>query len=159
MTKAEGPFGQEEPILYRATIHWVSLLGPAIILAIGAILLQARPLPALVTIGAGVIWGVVSACNVLFSELVVTPTKITVRTGFPFARVHEFPYTLITHVDVNKPPLGVALRFGKITIAQSDGKWMTFTAVKKPNELIARLRQEIAHFRQENGPDAAGEAE
>ncbi len=159
MTKAEGVFGQNEPVLYRTTIHWVSLLGPAIILAIGAVLLQARPLPAFVTIGAGVVWGVVTVCNVLFSELVVTPTKITVRTGFPFMRVHEFPYALITHVDVNKPPLGVALHFGKVTIAQSNGKWMTFTAVKKPNDLIARIRQEIARSRQENGPDTAGAEE
>ncbi len=149
---------ETEPVLFRTTIHWVSLLGPAALFMIGLIIFRVRPIPALVIAAAAVIWGAASVCNVLFSELTITANKLTVRTGFPFKRLYESPYALITYTDIHQPPLGRVLSFGKITIVQSDGQWMVFKAVANPGEFIARLRQELARYREDNDPDAAGAA-
>lgn len=138
------------PVLHRAKIHWVCLLGPSTLFIIGAIAFSIRPVAALVMVSAGLIWGIVSVCNVLFSELTVTETNLTVKIGSPFQRVHQFPYATITYADIEQPPLGTVLRYGKVIIAQTDGRWMAFNTVANPGEFIARLRQGLMRFGNEN---------
>ena len=66
MTQARQTLQEKGPVLFRTTVHWVSLLGPVALFMIGAVTVRMRPIPALVIAAAAIIWGVASVCNVLF---------------------------------------------------------------------------------------------
>jgi len=146
---------EAEPVVYRATIHWAALLGPAMLLVIGGVSVRSKPIPALVLIGLAILWGIFSIYNLRLSEFTMTAKKLTIRIGFPFKRFYEFPYSRISGVDLHQPALGMMLNFGKIIIMQTNGKGVVFRMVAGPMDFITRLRQELDRCRKENDPDKA----
>ncbi|HOC45215.1 MAG: hypothetical protein PHT96_10800 [Syntrophorhabdaceae bacterium] len=132
-----------ESIIYRTTIHWAALFGPAMLLIIGGISVRTRLVPALVMIVLSVIWGIFSIRNLRLSEFVLMETKLIVRIGFPFKRFYEIPYTTLAGADFFKPALGVILGFGKVMILRKDNKTIVFRLVAKPEDLVEKLKKEI----------------
>jgi membrane protein YdbS with pleckstrin-like domain len=155
MTETGNPSREAEPVLYRTTIHWVAVLGPAMLFAIGLVSVGSRLVAALVMMGLAVIWGLFSIQNPCASEFAVRPSRLTIRVGFPLRQFYEFPYSRLAGAEYYQPALGGILNFGKIMLIQSSGEVTVFRLVAKPNELVERLKREIIRFRQENEPGAA----
>ena len=143
--------------MYRTTIHWAALLGPAMLFVIGGVSVRARLVPALVMIGLAVIWGAFSIRNLRLSEFVLTESKLVIRIGFPLKRLYELPYAKLMGADFFKPALGVIMGFGKIMILQKDNKAIVFRLVAKPEDLVERLKREIV--RAHEAKDTADPAE
>ena len=133
----------EERILYRTTLHWAVLLGPAMLFIVGGFLVRTRMVPALVMISLAVIWGLICIRNLRTSEFVLTESKLVIRIGFLLKRFYEIPYTKLANADFVKPALGVMMGFGKIMILRKDNKTMVFRLVAKPDELAEKLKTEI----------------
>jgi len=157
MTETEKTTEQPEPVIYRTTIHWAALLGPAMLFVMGGVSLRARLVAALVMMGLAILWGIFSVRNIRASEFAITQSKVTVRIGFLFKRFYEFPYSEIAGADFHQPALGVMLNFGKIIIVHAKGKAIVFRLVAKPKDFVERLKRELDHFRQEQerGPTGA----
>lgn len=132
-----------ENILYRTTVHWAALFGPAMLFIIGGVSVRSRMVPALVMLGVAVLWGVLSIRNLRMSEFVLTDSKLMVRVGFPLTRSYELPYTELAGADFFKPALGVMMGFGKVMILRKDNKTVVFRLVAKPDDLVEKLKKEI----------------
>lgn len=135
---------RSESVIYRTTIHWAALLGPAMLLVVGGISFRARLVPALVMIGLAVLWGIFSIRNLRMSEFVLMESKLVIRVGSLFRRSYELPYEKLAGADFVKPALGVIMGFGKIMILQKDNKApIVFRLVAKPDDLVEKLKREI----------------
>lgn len=142
--ESENSTEKTENVLYRTTIHWAALLGPAMLFVMGGISVRARLVPALVMIGLAVIWGTFSILNLRMSEFVLMESTLVIRTGFLFKRFHELPYTKLAGADFFKPALGMIMGFGKIMILQKDSKApIVFRLVAKPDDFVEKLKREI----------------
>jgi len=130
-----------ENILYRTTVHWAALFGPAMLFIIGGVSVRSRMVPALVMLGVAVLWGVLSIRNLRMSEFVLTDSKLMVRVGFPLTRSYELPYTELAGADFFKPALGVMMGFGKVMILRKDNKTVVFRLVAKPDDLVESSRR------------------
>ncbi len=133
----------EERILYRTTLHWAVLLGPAMLFIIGGLSVRPRMILALIMIGLAVIWGLFCIRNLRTSEFVLTESKLVIRIGFLLKRFYEIPYTKLANADFVKPALGVMMGFGKVMILRKDNKTIAFRLVAKPDELAEKLKKEI----------------
>jgi len=156
MTETENEAKEAEPVVYRTTIHWAALLGPAMLFVMGGISVRAKPLAALIMIGLAVVWGLFSIHNLRASEFAIGTSRLTIRIGFPFKRFYEFPFSQIAGADYHQPALGVILNFGKVMIIHTTGKTIVFRLVAKPNDFVERLRRELDRFRQEQEPGPTG---
>ena len=134
---------KSESIIYRTTVHWAALFGPAMLFIIGGVSVRSRMVPALVMLGVAVLWGVLSIRNLRMSEFVLTDSKLMVRVGFPLTRSYELPYTELAGADFFKPALGVMMGFGKVMILRKDNKTVVFRLVAKPDDLVEKLKKEI----------------
>ncbi|MHB8109573.1 MAG: hypothetical protein ACYDHW_06010, partial [Syntrophorhabdaceae bacterium] len=111
---------EQESVLYRTTLHWAILLGPALLFILGGLSLRAKILAALIMIALAIVWGIFSLYSLRSSEFVLTTSKLTIKTGFPLKRSREFPYDKLAGADFFQPALGVFLNFGKIYIIQKN---------------------------------------
>lgn len=143
MTGSAEKLEKTENILYRTTVHWAALFGPAMLFIIGGVSVRSRMIPALVMLGVAVLWGVLSIRNLRMSEFVLTDSKLLVRVGFPLTRSYEIPYTELAGADFFKPALGVMMGFGKVMILRKDNKTVVFRLVAKPDDLVEKLKKEI----------------
>jgi hypothetical protein len=143
MTESADTPEKTENVIYRTTIHWAVLLGPAMLLIVGGVSFRTRLIPALVMIVLAVIWGIFSISNLRLSEFVLTGSKLVIRIGYPFKRLYELPYKDLAGADFFKPALGVMMGFGKIMILRKDTKTMVFRLVAKPDNFVEKLKKEI----------------
>lgn len=150
MTKVEKVSQETAPVLYRTTIHWAALFGPAMLFIIGGVSVRTRFITSIILIALAILWGIFSIYNLRISELTLTATKLTVKIGFPFKRFYEFPFDRIAAVDFQQPALGMLLNFGKIIIMQTNGKGVAFRLVANPMDFVTKLKQELSRFREEN---------
>jgi hypothetical protein len=132
-----------ESILYRTTVHWAALFGPAMLFIIGGVSVRTRTIPALVILGVAVLWGVLSIRNLRMSEFVLTDSKLMVSIGFPLTRSYEMLYTELAGADFFKPALGAIMGFGKVMILLKDKKTVVFRLVAKPDDFVEKLKKEI----------------
>lgn len=134
---------QDEKVLYRTSLHWAALFGPAMLFIIGGISVRAHMVPGLVMLILGIIWGTLSLKNLRLSEFVLTGSKLIIRIGFPLKRFYELPYTTLAGADFVKPALGVFMGFGKIMILRKNNQTIVFRLVAKPDDLVEKLKKEI----------------
>lgn len=134
---------KSESIIYRTTVHWAALFGPAMLFIVGGVSVRTRTIPALIMLAVAVGWGILSIRNLRKSEFVLTDSKLVVRIGFPFTRLYDMHYTELAGADFFKPALGVMLGFGKVMILRKDNKTVVFRLVAKPDDLVEKLKKEI----------------
>ena len=132
-----------ENVVYRTTVHWAALFGPAMLFIVGGVSVRTRTTPALIMLAVAVGWGILSIRNLRMSEFVLTDSKLVVRIGFPFTRLYEMPYTELAGADFFKPALGVMMGFGKVMVLRKDNKTVVFRLVAKPEDLVEKLKKEI----------------
>ena len=140
-----------ETTIYRTTLHWALLLGPAMLFAIGGVIIRKWLPLSLIMMAVAIAWGILSVKNLRLSEFILTDSKMIIRIGFPLTRFYELPYTKLGGSDFIKPALGIFLGFGKVWVLQKNNKMLVFRLVAKPDELVEKLKKEIIRAHEASG--------
>ncbi|MBA4416810.1 MAG: hypothetical protein C0392_02695 [Syntrophus sp. (in: bacteria)] len=133
------------PIKYRTGLHWVIVLGPALLMGLAGISIPSKGTNAFMLLVAATIWGILASISLRTSEILLTRDRILSKIGFPWRRSHDFPYENITGVDIYQPTLGKILDFGKVTILLEGRKKKSFRMVNAP----LTFKKELSLYRQE----------
>jgi hypothetical protein len=132
-----------EPIIYRAQLHWAILLGPLLVILIGALALKSQGYHAIALIVFGLIWGIFSYVRLRRSEIGLSRNKILINIGFPLKKSFEIPLNEIIFIDHYQPTLGSMLNFGKILVMDKRKKKYAFRFVAGPADLVKEVHHQI----------------
>jgi membrane protein YdbS with pleckstrin-like domain len=132
-----------EPIMYRAQLHWAILLGPVLVILIGALARKSQGYHAIALIVFGLIWGIFSYVRLRRSEIGLSRNKILINIGFPLKKSFEIPLNEIIFIDHYQPTLGSMLNFGKILVMDKRKKKYAFRFVAGPADLVKEVHHQI----------------
>jgi hypothetical protein len=121
-----------ETVIYRTKLHWVMVLGPAVLMILTGVSIPGKGTNAAFLLALATIWGVFSSIGLEKSEFVVTQSRVLANVGFPWRRSYELPLSDIEGVNVYQPSLGKVLNFGKITVRTQNGRRLSFRLVRDP---------------------------
>jgi hypothetical protein len=130
-------------ILYRTGCHWAILLGPMLLMVIGALALNAQGIHAVALIAFGLVWGTFSYRSFHRSEIALTRETILIHAGFPILKSYEIPLNRVADVGFYQPTLGSMLDFGKIRIACEARRVCSIGFVSSPAEFVTEVRRHI----------------
>ncbi len=123
----------DEQVLYKTRLHWILLLRPSLLIALGlvtvAVAWRMDAPPAVRYLGgaaavAGLLWGVVHYIEMMTSEFAVTTVRLILKVGL-VAR-----YT--TELLISKVVTGRLLDFGDLTVTGTGGAREVFRRVRDP---------------------------
>jgi hypothetical protein len=143
MNSIDEKLTKTETIVYRAQLHWAILLGPSLVIVVGALALKSQGYHAMVLIAFGLIWGILSYINLRRSEIGLTQNKVLIDVGFPMKKSHDIPLSEIIFIDYYQPSLGSMLDFGKILVMDKRKKKYAFRLVAAPAEFVKAVHHQI----------------
>jgi hypothetical protein len=135
---------ENERVVYQTRLHWVLLLGPALLIMFGGLSIPAKGLSAIVLAGIGMAWGILSYIKLSRSSIRVTNKRVIIRVSLLIRRPYIISLSDISYVDSYQPSLGSMLNFGKITIIHGTKFKSVFRMVSSPGELVTAVRGQIA---------------
>jgi membrane protein YdbS with pleckstrin-like domain len=135
---------ENERIVYQTRLHWVLLLGPALLIMFGGLSIPAKGLSAIVLAGIGMAWGILSYIKLSRSSIRVTNKRVIIRVSLLIRRPYIISLSDISYVDSYQPSLGSMLNFGKITIIHGAKFKSVFRMVSSPGEFVTAVRGQIA---------------
>jgi len=144
MTNNTGELLEGERIVFQTRLHWVLLLGPAVLIVFGGLSIPGRGWSALVLIATGFAWGILSYRKYFHSYIHVTNKRLLVCVSALVKRPLVIALTDISYVDFYRPSLGAMLNFGKITVVHGKNYKSIFRMVSAPVELVTAVREQIA---------------
>lgn len=152
-----------ETVQYQTKLHWIVMLGHAVIAAvlilIGAALLitpwsslnggSASLAPVLRVAGAasvliGAIFFVVGLVRRNATEMGLTNKRVIVKTGLANRRTIELLLSRIESVVIEEPALGRMLGYGTVTIRGTGGTPEVFEKIAHPLEFREQVQSQIA---------------
>jgi membrane protein YdbS with pleckstrin-like domain len=135
---------ENEQVVYQTRLHWVLLLGPALLIMFGGLSIPAKGLSAIVLAGIGIAWGILSYIKLSRSSVRVTNKRVIIRVGLLIRRPYIISLSDISLVDFYQPSLGAMLNFGKITIIHGAKFKSVFRMVSSPGEFVTAVKGQIA---------------
>jgi uncharacterized membrane protein YdbT with pleckstrin-like domain len=150
-----------ETVLYRARLHWIVLLWPALIAGciglIGVGLLAAGVVPSLRPHGVAGAMGIVGLLLFLTAiglvivgvvrrnatEIAVTNKRVLIKTGILNRRTIELLLVKIESVGVDETPLGRMLGFGTVIVRGTGGTPEQFETISQPLEFRRQVQIQI----------------
>ncbi len=144
--------GENERVVYRTTLHWATLLGPGMLMILGGLWIPSKGMSAVVWLGVGIVWGVLSSISRRTSEIGITNKRLLIRVGFPLRRTYDVPLEQIEMVDVHQPSLGKLLNFGKVILGFSGRGRGAFRMVDAPVEFRSQLEKQVYAALQQQAP-------
>ena len=148
----------DESVAYRARLHWILFVKPAlsavvIIAVVGGIFYAADLLDKLSDQTAALIWGgvlVIAAIPLLTTflswrsaEFAVTNKRVILKTGFVQSKTAEMFLNKIESVGVDQSILGRILGFGTIAIRGTGGSLEPFHRVSSPLRFRNEIQEQI----------------
>jgi uncharacterized membrane protein YdbT with pleckstrin-like domain len=150
-----------ETVLYKARLHWIVLLGPALIGAaigvlgigflVGGVYHSARSggvsgamgivgfllfLGALVLIGGGIV-------RRNATEIAVTSRRVLIKTGVVNRKTLELLLSRIESIGVNETPLGRMLGYGTVVVRGTGGTPEQFDRIDRPLEFRKQVQAQV----------------
>lgn len=138
----------DEPIVYRASIHWIVYLRSAALLVLGGAVLAWLFLvraPAALTLFSGMVLGVgcllIAAAGFEFlravierhgTELVITSRRVIAKTGFIQRHTWEINAAKVEGVEVSQSILGRLFDYGTVTVKGTGGGTAPIRNIGKP---------------------------
>jgi hypothetical protein len=122
--------------VYRTRLHWVMVLGPAVLMILSGVSIPAKGLNAVAFLALATLWGVFSSISLERSEFLVTGSLFLVRVGFPWRRSYTLPLADIERIKVYQPSLGKVLNFGKLTVSMKSRRRFSFRMLRDPLQLF-----------------------
>jgi hypothetical protein len=147
MNPIDDKLTNNETVIYRAHLHWAVLLGPILVIIVGALTLGSQGYHAMALIAFGLIWGSFVYISLGKSEIGLTRNKILINVVFPLKRFYDIPLREIMVIDFYQPSLGSMLNFGKIIIVYSGKKKCAIRFVSCPAEFVREVQQQIIALR------------
>ena len=159
-----------ESIQYQTKLHWIVMLGHAVIAILLALLAIAIPIT-WASLGAktkghsvpGAVYLFALLCFVIggtlflvgllrrrATEMAVTNKRVIVKTGLADRRTVEILLSRIESVAVEEPALGRLLGFGTVTVRGTGGTPEVFEKIYHPLELREQLPRQIGGERRTN---------
>jgi uncharacterized membrane protein YdbT with pleckstrin-like domain len=153
-----------ESVQYQTKLHWVVMLGHAVIAVLLGLLAIALPI-AWASLGAkrkgssvpGTVYMVALVCllfgGALFlygvlkrkaTEMAVTNKRVIVKTGIAERRTTEILLSRIESVAVDEPALGRLLGYGKVIVRGTGGTPEVFEKIYHPLEFREHVQRQIA---------------
>lgn len=155
-----------ESVQYETKLHWVVMLGHAVIGILLALLAIAIPI-LWASLGTkkkgpsvpGAVYVIALLCLVvggaLFfagilkrkaTEMAVTSKRVIVKTGIAERRTVEILLSRIESVAVDEPALGRLLGYGTVIVRGTGGTPETFEKIYHPLEFREQVQRQIAGF-------------
>lgn len=165
--------GDGEVVVIDVRPHWSSVARPALAL-LGSLLLaliiqaQVSPdeaykdfllFPALALVLAVLVWFVVRYARWASSSLVVTTSRVVVRSGVLSRRGREVALVEVRDVDVRRPLLGRLVGTGTVTVESAGGGREVFRNCPRVKDIAPELRRmvEVAWADEHDRRTGAGE--
>ncbi|HET8921632.1 MAG TPA: PH domain-containing protein [Candidatus Acidoferrum sp.] len=168
MSFAENHLIPGESVQYETRLHWIVMLGHALIAAalalIGIILLvapvsSAKGGHAVANTLQWVGFGCIVAAAILFgigllkrkaTEMAVTNKRVIVKTGVAERRTIELLLSRIESIAVDEPAVGRLLGYGTVTVRGTGGTPEVFGKIQDPLQFRERVQSQIAGERKAN---------
>jgi len=134
-----------EHVVYRATLHKIIYIWPAIFVLLGFfVIAKSGSIPAafFFFLVAGVLAAVCYA-ELKASEFGVTNKRVLVKVGIFSRRSLEILLTKIEGIGVNQGILGKSLDFGTIVITGTGSTKEPFKKISKPLEFRKKVQEQI----------------
>ena len=161
MSYIEKSLIEGEAVLYRARLHWIVLLWPALIGApigiagigflVGGVYHSARWngfsgamgvvgfllfLGAIVLIGGGIV-------RRNATEIAVTNRRVLIKTGIVNRRTLELLLVRIESIGVDETPLGRMLGYGRVILRGTGGTPEQFDRIARPLEFRKQVQSQV----------------
>jgi hypothetical protein len=143
---------ESQSIIYQTGLHWAMLLGPAMVVFIGWMVLQAKGSQSIAIIALGVFWGVCSSMSLQRSRIILTAEHLDIQVGFPWKRSLTIPLQEISQLTYNQPTLGAMLNFGKILLGHQGKRNYAFRFIRRPADLINAVQEALGALPQPEQP-------
>ena len=143
MDSIDSKLTTDERIVYRTQCHWAMFLGPALVIIIGGLAINAQGVSAIVLMTFGFVWGIFSYVSLRGSDIALTRKRLLINAGFPVLRAYDIPLNEIIAVDYYQPTLGSMLNFGKIIVVHNKQRKCVIRFVSAPAELVTQVRQQL----------------
>jgi hypothetical protein len=144
---AEPQAPANESAVLTAHLHWVMLLGPALIFVFGGLSLRSKGVAALALMAIGAFWGLLSLMTYRRSEIALAVDRVHIQTGFLLKRNYDIFLKEIVAIDLYQPSLGAMLNFGKLIIVHGKGTRTVVRMVASPIEFVMELKRRTGRLR------------
>ena len=131
----------DEQVLYKTRLHWILLLRPSVLIALGlvtvAVAWRMDAPPAVRYLGgaaavAGLLWGLVHYIEMMTSEFAVTTVRLILKVGLVARYTTELLISKVESIGVTQSLTGRLLDFGDLTVTGTGGAREVFRRVRDP---------------------------
>ena len=161
MSYVERSLIEGESVLYRARLHWIVMLGPALLggcvgllgvgLLVGGVYHTARwdglsgvmGVLGFLLFLAGVALVVAGIVRRNATVIAVTSRRVLIKTGVANRKTLELLLSRIESIGVNEPPLGRLLGYGTVILRGTGGTPEQFDRIAKPLEFRREVQTRI----------------
>ena len=148
-----------EQVLYKTGLHWIVLVGPAIVACFFGLPGLFMPIGAIATLrdkntqGMGVVGFVllilaglcilVGYLTRIGTEMAVTNKRILIKTGLLSRRTFELLLSKVESIGVQEGLLGRMLGYGSVVVRGTGGTPEPFSKISHPLEFRRQVQQQI----------------
>jgi len=133
-----------EQILYRARMHWILFLWPAIFFVFAITSLGSGSGPVLIFGGLGLLTGILSFLNYTTSEFALTDKRIIAKVGFIRRNSLELLLSKVEAVLIDQSVLGRLTGYGTIVISGTGGTRSPFSKIAAPLEFRKKTQEQLS---------------
>jgi len=132
-----------EQVLYKAKLHWVIFISPALLLILGLILFAANGTLGGIVTGLGVIGLIIAYLNVSTSEFAVTNKRVIIKVGIIKRNSLDTVLKKVESITVNQPIIGRMFGYGSIVVSGSGGTPQPFHKIANPLEFRKQVNEQV----------------
>lgn len=134
----------EEEVLYRARLHLIIFLGPALCALLGLVAFAAsKKLAALLLIVAA-LFALDRYIRLVTSEFAVTNRRVLIKTGLIQRHTLELLLTKVETIGVNQDIFGRVFNYGTIVVTGTGGTQELFPGIARPLEFRKAVQERAA---------------
>ncbi|HOV09000.1 MAG TPA: PH domain-containing protein [Spirochaetota bacterium] len=132
-----------EQVVYKAKLHWVIFISPALLLILGLILFAANGTLGGIVTGLGVIGLIIAYLNVSTSEFAVTNKRVIIKVGIIKRNSLDTVLKKVESITVNQPIIGRMFGYGSIVVSGSGGTPQPFHKIANPLEFRKQVNEQV----------------
>lgn len=135
---------RNERLIYKARLHWIIFLMPAISVTIGIFLTGIFPSLAIFMVVAGLVFLIDPFIRYITSEFGVTNKRIILKVGLIRRQTFELLHKHVESLSVKQSVLGRILGFGSVTVTGTGGIKQIFYNISSPLKFRKRVHEQIS---------------
>ena len=135
---------RNERLIYKARLHWIIFLKPAILVTIGIFFIGIFPSLAIFIIVTGLVFLIDPIITYITSEYGVTNKRIIFKVGFIRRQTLELLHKHVESLSIKQSVLERILGFGSVTVTGTGGIKQIFNNISYPLKLRKRVHEQIS---------------